>query len=162
MLNYSLLAAETTRARQEKQELETRAAARGFFFHRKMVTWYSPQQSAQDYAAPCTLDQTICKVAFRFSYIHDFTRYFQKKEPSFKVSLEMFRKYLAKSVMYVHIKIKMQAGRKTRTVDSCCGSWIFFSQKNGDMILTPKVCPKLRARRLNHYTHFTGYYSGNI
>ena len=35
MLNYSLLAAETTRARQEKQELETRAAARGFFFTEK-------------------------------------------------------------------------------------------------------------------------------
>ena len=37
-----------------------------------------------------------------------------------------------------------RAGRKTRAGARAAARGFFFSQKNGDMILTPKVCPRLR------------------
>ena len=37
-----------------------------------------------------------------------------------------------------------RAGRKTRAGARAAARGFFFSQKNGDMILTPKVCLKLR------------------
>ena len=52
-----------------------------------------------------------------------------------------------------------RAGRKTRTGARAAARGFFFSQKNGDMILTPKVCLKLRGSMYLHWVkQFTKLY----